>query len=161
MLLWKKNPQRNNSRQQINLRLLQLETEYDNLHAKQGRFDKFKNAKQRDAYLNNQVEELKNSRDLENEQLQQIENEINQAMIQKDDRVLAITQLESELNSSKEELESIDTNFFELKREKEELENNRKTLWREESRLSATVESLKQEVEKYHRNVMHSMDRVD
>ncbi|KAJ3311366.1 Structural maintenance of chromosomes protein 3 [Boothiomyces sp. JEL0838] len=139
--------------------LLQLETEHDNLHAKQGRFDKFKNAKQRDAYLNNQVEELKNSRDLENEQLQQIENEINQAMMQKDDRVLATTQLESELNSSKEELESIDTQFFELKRDKEELENNRKTLWREESRLSATVESLKQEVEKYHRNVMHSMDR--
>ncbi|KAJ3323468.1 Structural maintenance of chromosomes protein 3 [Boothiomyces sp. JEL0866] len=139
--------------------LLQLETEYDNLHAKQGRFDKFKNAKERDAYLTNQINELNSSRDLEYEQLQQLENELNEATSHKDDRVLGITQLESELQNSRDELEAIDSKYYELKREKEELENKRKTTWREESRLSATVESLKQEVEKYHRNVMHSMDR--
>ncbi|KAJ3270474.1 Structural maintenance of chromosomes protein 3 [Terramyces sp. JEL0728] len=117
------------------------------------------NAKQRDFYLNSQIKELQESIGLENEQLSHVVDRLNESIAQKDDRALAISQLESDFQNSKLELETIDSKFYELKREKENLENSRKSSWREESKLSATVDSLKQDVEKYHRNVMHSMDR--
>jgi structural maintenance of chromosome 3 (chondroitin sulfate proteoglycan 6) len=140
-------------------KLSQLESDMDLLTAKQGRNDRFSSKTERDEWLKESISALEKSNEFEKE---------NHA---KALRLLGETQeslssLEKEIQASKEsqklnekEIDELDALFKSKRAEREEKELERKSLWREEAKLSTILDSTKEELEKSERILMGTMSK--
>ena len=131
----------------------------ENLSAKQGRHEKFNNAKERDAWITATIKDLQKAFQESSLQLQGLNQNYEKTGEQ-------VVELEEELNSLKQRftgrralLEKIEEDFLACRTEKDALEAERKNLWRDEARVNATLDTLKQQVEKHQRALMSTVDR--
>jgi structural maintenance of chromosome 3 (chondroitin sulfate proteoglycan 6) len=139
--------------------LSDLQTELDALSAKQGRYDRFKSASERDAWLNQSILDSKGTLNTLNEQCTLLERsrERNSGELTKFQR--EVEKLSAENDASRAELQSIEANLEQKRREKDQAESEKKNLWREEAKVVSKLESLRQSSEKVSRELLSTMDR--
>lgn len=131
----------------------------DSIVSKQGRFDRFKSAAQRDAWLKESIKEheigLKNLRN----QSIQLTNTKEAAKNELQGLKMEQKKLNEELNSRTGKLLDIDHKFKELQRLKVDKDIERKNLWREEAKITSQLDSLKKTREEWQRALLSTMDR--
>ncbi|KAI8896847.1 RecF/RecN/SMC [Globomyces pollinis-pini] len=144
---------------EINERMALLNAQLDSLKAKQGSFDRFKTQKDRDLWLK---EMLKNCEDDLTGTLSQ-QNDLGNEKKKTEEDLSALeaelTALKTRLVSRRSQLEELDASFRETQLKKDTMEQERKLVWRNEAKLTATAETLRQSAEKSFRTLMTTMDR--
>ncbi|KAI9815459.1 MAG: Structural maintenance of chromosomes protein 3 [Pycnora praestabilis] len=129
------------------------------LYAKQGRNSQFRNKKERDAWLKQEIDEVysalatrKAIRLQTNEEISELEGEI-QAMD------AGVIEIRAKLDGRGDEMQSMSEQVQAAKDERERLLDQRKELWREEAKLDSVVTHAQQELDRADRTLSHTMDQ--
>lgn len=128
------------------------------LYAKQGRASKFRNQAERNAHIEQQVKELSDQQGRQKSQLRLLESEITALRTRR-------AQVEGLIEASKAkvavdgETSALEAKISAMRTEKQEVELQRKTLWREESKLTTSLESNREEFQKAERQLWGTTDR--
>lgn len=151
--------QKNAEATKLRNEISEIESTRAQLHAKQGRTSQFRTKKERDVFLNKEIQEI-----TANGQ----KTEALQAQLQKDIAALEATahNLEAEIKEMREHLGSrnertsaASEQLSTLKDERVRLTDERKELWREEARIQTILASTKEENDKAQRELSNSMDQ--
>ncbi|KAI8909533.1 RecF/RecN/SMC [Gorgonomyces haynaldii] len=136
-----------------------FEAEIHSLVSKQGRFEKFKTQKERDLYLNQTLDQLRQSLTQEQREIQLYE----QQLLEQQEQLNQINQetdaVRQKIDNQQELISQMDQEFKQARRSREDKEQERKGLWREEAKIQASLDALKEDFEKAQRQVFSSMDR--
>lgn len=129
------------------------------LRDKQGRTERFSSAAERDAFLTKSISQLAGSLRTEQSNLKKIETDLESSRTKLQTSTENVDSAKLKLANRRGEIDSCDTEFSALKHRREDLESERKTLWRDESKLSTTLDTLRDASEKSHRTLSSTMDR--
>lgn len=142
----------------IKAQLTEAETARQRLYAKQGRNSRFKNKSERDKWLQMEVRENTRSKTNVEGVVAQTQEDI--AELEKE-----ITSLEPEIEGLREQIDgrgdtmhSFDEKVQAAKDETDRLQDQRKELWREESKLDSVLSNASQEMDRAERSLSHMMD---
>ncbi|ODV95345.1 hypothetical protein PACTADRAFT_3046 [Pachysolen tannophilus NRRL Y-2460] len=145
---------------ELNKVLLELKSRQRLLLAKQGRYDKFKSKKERDNWLKSEISKLQNSITSKNEDLdslksnhQSLELQIAQVVQETESLNGNLTQKITDTNITSKEL-------YSLKETYNTLIDERKSLWREDSRLRSILSNYQNELDRSRQQVNDTMDRA-
>jgi structural maintenance of chromosome 3 (chondroitin sulfate proteoglycan 6) len=134
------------------------ETIRQRLYAKQGRNARFRNKKERDDWLREQINDaftslskVKAVRMQTTEELTQLEKDIAAADP-------AIAHLQSQLSGRGDAVSVLDQKIVEGKEERDRLMDQRKELWREMAKTDTVVGNVRDELAKAERQLSHMMD---
>ena len=144
---------------QIKSDLSMATIERDALISKQGRFAQFKTQKERDAWLQLQLENSKeslNSLSLESEKLQSELNESQNGVttLEKD-----IQRMNADYSENKKEIQQLSVQLENTKMHRNALDEKRKEMWRQDAKGSSILDNMKQELSKYERILAGCMDK--
>lgn len=139
-------------------RLNEAETRQQRLFAKQGRSARFRSKRERDEWLNNQINETNVSLSRFRATRMQTQEGI------AEDRE-TIERLESDLRSLRERIDNqasttrdLERQLQEAKEKKDELMDERKELWRSDQRLDGELASAQEQLRRAERVLSHMMD---
>lgn len=142
----------------VKAQLTDAETARQRLYAKQGRNSRFKNKSERDKWLQMEVRENTRSKTNVEGVVAQTQEDI--AELEKE-----ITSLEPEIEGLREQIDgrgdtmhSFDEKVQAAKDETDRLQDQRKELWREESKLDSVLSNASQEMDRAERSLSHMMD---
>eukprot|EP00339_Tiarina_fusa_P025366 CAMPEP_0117074686 /NCGR_PEP_ID=MMETSP0472-20121206/52624_1 /TAXON_ID=693140 ORGANISM="Tiarina fusus, Strain LIS" /NCGR_SAMPLE_ID=MMETSP0472 /ASSEMBLY_ACC=CAM_ASM_000603 /LENGTH=1285 /DNA_ID=CAMNT_0004799819 /DNA_START=111 /DNA_END=3968 /DNA_ORIENTATION=- len=132
----------------------------DALYAKQGRGQKYSSKEERDRHLRRQIQELEASK-LEREQfLAQQQDSLAQSRRQQTQQATDLQQLQQDLQSKRDSLESVQKTLDEKKREQLEAMDARKHAWRKAEELEERVKDCRQTMDRAVGDVRKSMPRA-
>ncbi|KAL1917349.1 uncharacterized protein VTP21DRAFT_5005 [Calcarisporiella thermophila] len=130
------------------------------LYAKQGRSVQFSSQRERDDWLNLEIQEIQNNIEAQNKQLADL-NQEKEAITQKLSEIReSILQSKRELDEQKQEMNNIETECLELRAKRDELTDRRKELWRQDAKFSTSVRGYKDELDKAERALQGTMDKL-
>jgi len=155
-------PDYNRARDQENTlkaQLLDAEGSRQRLYAKQGRSAKFKNKKERDAWLREEIEEgnvalaTRKAVTMETtEEIGKLESDIQR--IEK-----TIADIRKRLDSRGDHMQALSLEVQKAKEGRDLVQDQRKELWREEARLDSILRNTRQELDRAERLLSHTMDQ--
>ncbi|KAL8866927.1 MAG: hypothetical protein Q9174_005993, partial [Haloplaca sp. 1 TL-2023] len=155
-------PQYNTSLQEEASQKGELETAESTrqrLYAKQGRNARFKNKRERDDWLRDEINngypqlaKVKAVRVQTAEDISELENEI--ASIEE-----AISSLREQIEGRGENNESMQAQIREAKAERDRLSDERKELWREDAKLDSVISNTATELRQAEQELSHTMDQ--
>jgi structural maintenance of chromosome 3 (chondroitin sulfate proteoglycan 6) len=136
----------------------EAQTARQRLYAKQGRSAAYKTKKDRDTWLDGQINDtyqhlstMKAVRVQTAEEVKEVEQEV-------EDLEPEIEKLQNEIGGHGTSLDDIDRKTLKEKEERDNLMDQRKELWREEAKLDSTISTSKAEMDRAERNLSHMMD---
>ncbi|GAO50930.1 chromosome scaffold protein [Saitoella complicata NRRL Y-17804] len=140
-------------------RLDEVDGELQRLYAKQGRNAQFSNKRERDQWLNTEIQEVQSTLARRTEQEQTLASDVDDLRRQCDEVAASIKSLRQQLDGRKDNMAKLRKDVEEAKNVRAELDDRRKELWREDARLGDVVSNARSEMEKAERNLNHAMDR--
>lgn len=154
-------PKYNKQKQQEETTKAQLDeaqTARQRLYAKQGRSAAYKTKKDRDTWLDGQINDtyqhlstMKAVRVQTAEEVKEVEQEV-------EDLEPEIENLQGQIGGYGNSLEEIDRKTLKEKEERDNLMDQRKEFWREEAKLDSTISTSRAEMDRAERNLSHMMD---
>ncbi|CCH46336.1 Structural maintenance of chromosomes protein [Wickerhamomyces ciferrii] len=150
-----------NQEAQLDTQLSNLKTKQNLLYSKQNRFSKFNSVEERNHWLNNQIQDLSGRKQGSINQINSGTQRLTELSNKIQNLEASITQLQDSINgdSAQEETNKIENQLMELRRQLSMENDSRKTLWKDEARFKAILESLEDELRKATRQVSQTMDR--
>ncbi|CAD6910178.1 unnamed protein product [Tilletia controversa] len=130
------------------------------LRAKQGRSAMFATKAQRDAYINKQIKELESFGETQELNLKDLGNARAECWAQIEQLQLLGEQTTDKLEGRRDALEKLGQQWVDLKRQRDTLMEERKELWREEARLSMSVNYARDQMSIAQRQLAGSLDRA-
>lgn len=160
--LSKLTPEYNHLRQEeitLKTQVTEAEGTRQRLYAKQGRSAKYRNKAERDNFLQQQIDDVNMSLASRkavgmqnNEDIAQLQTHIQRVEEE-------ISELRSRMENRSDNTASLLKDVHAAKEQRNSLQDQRKELWREESRLDSFMANTKSELDKAERNLSHMMDR--
>ncbi|KAK6442606.1 Structural maintenance of chromosomes protein 3 [Oleoguttula sp. CCFEE 5521] len=129
------------------------------LYAKQGRNQRYRNKKERDADLTRQINEINVQLATRKAVSMQISDDLEEMEGQIAQFEQDITTLRDRLQNRGSDQETISNELQTAKDEKERLNDRRKEVWREEARLDSVLTHAQQELDKSERFLAQMMDQ--
>ncbi|RCH98817.1 Structural maintenance of chromosomes protein 3, partial [Rhizopus stolonifer] len=136
-----------------------LQAEQQHIYAKQARASKFTNKSERDTWLQTQIADLTNNLQVRQSQLENLEQEKRTAHEAILIKTRTIDELKEKHRNRYEERETLAAEEIKYRTERDEATEERKTLWREEARMEATLRNCQDEIRKAERTLAGSMDK--
>jgi len=150
--------QASSTAQATKTRLDNAQAQQQRLYAKQGRNARFRSKRERDEWLNGQINEANMSlsrfratRMSTNEGIAEDEETITQLEQQ-------IQDLQSRVNNQGGAAQGLEQELQKAKENKDKLIDERKELWRKDARLDGDVNAAREQLRKAERNLSHMMD---
>lgn len=132
----------------------------DGLYAKQGRSQQFRTKAERDAYLKSEIASLEKYQSLQNGALQQAKGDLKAA----NDRLQQVSDEREETLAKADQIRAQITELSDQiakdKDTQEERKEQRKSLWREDTRLDSLVSRATEEMRSADQILASMMDRV-
>ena len=154
-------PQYNLQKQQetdVKTRLDEAETSRQRLYQKQGRNARFRSKKERDDWLQDQINDTYSSlstvkavRMQTSEDIKELERGIAKLELEVDG-------LQDQINGRGDAVSGLDRQIQAAKEERDSLIDKRKELWREEAKLDSIISNAFQELSQAERSLSHMMD---
>ena len=129
------------------------------LLAKQGRQSQFKSKKERDAYLNKEIDTTNNAISTRKATLMQTNEEIQELETQIDQVETDIATLRGRIENRGDEQQNISADIQRAKDEENKLHDRRREIWREEAKLETVIGNAKDQLEKAQRFLNQMMDQ--
>ncbi|KAJ3039435.1 Structural maintenance of chromosomes protein 3 [Rhizophlyctis rosea] len=145
---------------EISNRKIEADTERDALYAKRGRNQTFKIKAERDRWLRDEIKKVEQTIAEQEERGRKLEEELRAEQTKVEALANEVKNSKQRLESRKGSLEEIDREFAEVRQKRNELEERKKELWREESKLTTSLETYRSELSKCERNLQASCDRM-
>ncbi|KAH3675796.1 hypothetical protein WICPIJ_009249 [Wickerhamomyces pijperi] len=138
-----------------------LKTKQSILYAKQGRYSKFSNKKERDQWLDKEIGHIQQVTQTQTSSVKVTETEIREIETKLKEIEEQADDLQDTINgpSAQAEIQELEQQVADLKRQNITENDERKTLWREEARGASILKSLDEEVRFAQREVNQTMDR--
>ncbi|KAG5437854.1 hypothetical protein PCANB_000569 [Pneumocystis canis] len=129
------------------------------LYAKRSRNLQFKNKNERDEWLLQEVSSLKKSIKKRNQSKIELEEEMKTLKKNIDDISQKIKSVREEIGNKSQALDNLILEHSCAKVVRDQLMDERKELWRQEAKLSLTLEHLKEELNDAERNLINTISR--
>lgn len=136
------------------------EAERAALVAKQGRFSQFKNAAERDAWIQNQLKMLSSTVQLQEQQGSEAEIALKEAQAQVDQLTGEVIDLEKSASTAETRRDELDAAVAEARKARDVATDARKELWRAEGKLQSALSSVSEQVTNTERSLAGVVDRV-
>lgn len=156
------NPQYNSQREQeaeIRRQLTEAEHTRQRLFAKQGRQTQFRSKRERDAWLQKEIDEVNVALATRKAVTMQTTEEITELESQLGQLDTDIIDLRARIDNRGDEAQSISSDIQKAREDRDGLIDKRKELWREEAKLDSMISNAKDELEKAERFLSHMMDQ--
>ena len=158
-------PELNKLQQQessLKQQLLEISSKQRALYAKQSRFLKFVNKKDRDSWLNTEISKLKRQITDKDQEMRHISNEVKTRESSLEELSESIKKLNDSLNDEEhiKTLANLKTTINDSKQQITQLVDQRKILWRDEIRLKSVHDSLTNDLTNATNIVNQTMDRA-
>ncbi|KAN0069180.1 RecF/RecN/SMC [Elaphomyces granulatus] len=154
-------PQFNAAKEQednVKAQLDEAETSRQRLYAKQGRNSRFKNKSERDQWLQKEIQDTSTSISTAKAVKVQTTEDIKELESDITGLELEIENLRKLIDGRGDAMQSIEQQVQTAKDERDSLMDQRKELWREEAKLDSILSNASQEVERAERYLSHMMD---
>lgn len=132
----------------------------EHLRLKQGRGSAFKNKKEYEAWINNEIKSLKTTLKGRDEVIASTEGELADVEQQKANMESEISQLREKSSNARQNYRELRQKHTEAKDKVAELQDQRRSLWRDESRKEIQLNNAKDMVKKFERQLYQTMDRA-
>ena len=154
-------PQYNTQKQQetdVKTKLDEAETTRQRLYQKQGRNARFRSKKERDDWLQDQINDTYGQLSTVKAVRMQTAEDIKQ--LEKDIKTLEpeIENLQDQINGRGNAVSGIDQQIQAAKEERDNLLDQRKELWRDEAKIDSVIHNAREELDKAERSLSHMMD---
>ncbi|EEQ44328.1 conserved hypothetical protein [Candida albicans WO-1] len=158
-------PELNKLQQQessLKQQLSEISSKQRALYAKQSRFSKFVNKKDRDSWLNTEISKLKRQITDKDQEMRHISNEVKTRESSLEELSESIKKLNDSLNDEEhiKTLANLKTTINDSKQQITQLVDQRKILWRDEIRLKSVHDSLTNDLTNATNIVNQTMDRA-
>lgn len=155
-------PEYNNRKEQeaaIKAQLDEAEGTRQRLYAKQGRTAQFRNKRDRDAWLQGEIDAVNVALATRKAVAMQTTEEITDLETEIGRLEEEITGLRARIDNRGDNMQTISENIQRAKEERDTLMDQRKELWREEAKLDSVVSNAQRELEKAEKFLSHMMDQ--
>ncbi|KAJ9645725.1 Structural maintenance of chromosomes protein 3 [Coniosporium tulheliwenetii] len=155
-------PEYNNRKEQeaaIKAQLDEAEGTRQRLYAKQGRTAQFRNKRDRDAWLQGEIDAVNVALATRKAVAMQTTEEITDLETEIGRLEEEITGLRARIDNRGDNMQTISENIQRAKEERDRLMDQRKELWREEAKLDSVVSNAQRELEKAEKFLSHMMDQ--
>ncbi|KAH3679475.1 hypothetical protein WICMUC_000965 [Wickerhamomyces mucosus] len=138
-----------------------LRTKQNILYSKQGRYSKFSSKEQRDNWITEQIEETQTYQANSSLAVSTLQDEISSQQNDLKQILEQVDDVQDSINgpTAQAEIQDLETKISDLRRKYAAENDERKYLWREETRSKAILDSLDEEVRQAERQVKQTMDR--
>ncbi|PWN47834.1 putative SMC3 [Violaceomyces palustris] len=130
------------------------------LYSKQGRSAQFRNQRDRDAYLNQQIGELDRFEKAQRTRLDQVTEQKASLEQRRTENQGKIEEIEGRIEGRKEQMRALGEEWSQKRDRKEALGETKKDLWKEESRLSSNVNYARDQLSAAQRELASTMDKT-
>jgi structural maintenance of chromosome 3 (chondroitin sulfate proteoglycan 6) len=135
-------------------------SQLQNLYAKQGRLDRFRTKAQRDAFLRQEMASVETYGKSQQNALESAKFQVADARGSLQEVETRITTAEQSMEEQRERGKDVITQLAVLKGELTDLTEQRKELWREDTKLQSLVSHANEELKTLERNLAGMMDKV-
>ncbi|TFL06816.1 RecF/RecN/SMC [Pterulicium gracile] len=129
------------------------------LMAKRGRTAKFRSKAERDAYLNQEIKSIKQFQTKQVDTLELTKGELGQAQQLLQELEQRITEAQAQTLDGRDRVKHIGEEITALRERAADLTENRKDLWREDTKLETTLRHAQDEFKSAERKLAHMMDK--
>ncbi|KAL5555241.1 hypothetical protein UlMin_037477, partial [Ulmus minor] len=136
--------------------IMEREKQLSILYQKQGRATQFSSKTARDKWLQKEIDELRRVLSLNLEQEKKLEDEIHRLNSELKEQDLHIESRKTEIANLESLISQSREGFNYQKSQRDKLQDERKSLWRKETELSAEIDKLRTEVEKAEKSLDHA-----
>ncbi|KAB2606378.1 structural maintenance of chromosomes protein 3-like [Pyrus ussuriensis x Pyrus communis] len=136
--------------------IMEREKQLSILYQKQGRATQFSSKAARDKWLQKEIDDLERVLSSNLAQEQKLEVEIARLDAELSDRDVYIESRRTEIATIESLISQSHDGFNHHKTQRDKLQDERKSLWRKETELSAEIEKLRAEVEKAEKSLDHA-----
>ncbi|KAG4101938.1 chromosome segregation protein sudA (DA-box protein sudA) [Neocallimastix lanati (nom. inval.)] len=136
-----------------------IEIQQKSLYSKQSRSYQFKNKRERDQFLKNEIQSINNTINIQTKQSEDLKNDIIASENKKKTLEVEINQIRAKTDNQKEILSNYEIKSQEINRKREQLIEERKQLWRRETKSTALVENYREEISVNRNNLFSILDR--
>jgi structural maintenance of chromosome 3 (chondroitin sulfate proteoglycan 6) len=130
------------------------------LFAKQGRVNRFKTKAERDAFLRREIASIKAFQAEQTGALHDIKAELDTSRTGKTEVELGIAGVQGRIEDGRKRVKELADRSVALKEKQTELMEQRKDLWREDSKLDSLLRHANDELKTAERNLASMMDKV-
>ncbi|KAI8368390.1 hypothetical protein EDC96DRAFT_138627 [Choanephora cucurbitarum] len=145
--------------QALRTELRTAQAEQQHIYAKQARASKFNNKAERDTWLNSQIADITNNLSVRQSQLNNLEQERRTAEQEIEQKTRRIEEIKEKHRGRYEDRQKLAVEETHLRNDRDEATEERKSLWREEARMEATLRNCQDEIRKAERTLAGSMDK--
>lgn len=128
--------------------------------AKRERSSKYKDKKSRDAELKKQIARVQKQRGDTQKQVDKLTAEQAECESQRAKLETDVTKKESDMAKHREQAEKINSQLTALAAKRDDAINTRKANWKREAELTSQLQEIKASMDKAHRSLQMSMDKV-
>lgn len=136
------------------------QAQVDALYAKQGRSSQFRSQRERDRHLNAEVGKLRSAIEARQASATALAGDLQAAQSELATAEQLSTEIKSKLEGRRDEMKAKAAEMQAIHAEHNELLERRKELWKEDSKLSQTVQHARSERDRAEKNLNSTMDRV-
>ncbi|OUM60886.1 hypothetical protein PIROE2DRAFT_66443 [Piromyces sp. E2] len=136
-----------------------IEIQQKSLYSKQSRSYQFQNKRERDQFLRNEIKSINNTISIQTKQSEDLRNDIQASENKKKSLENEINEIRNKTESQKEILSNYEIKLQEVNRQREQLIEERKQLWRRETKSTALVENYREEINVNKNNLFSILDR--
>ncbi|TKX27163.1 putative chromosome segregation protein sudA [Elsinoe australis] len=145
--------------QELQDSFIEVDSRNKRLNAKQGRQSQFRNKRERDDWLRNQIQAVSQSLATRKAVLM----DATEGIAEKEEQIGGLEselgELRSRLDNRGDESQNLSSEVQQATEERDQLQDRRKDLRREEARLESTISNAQQELQRAERNLSQLMDR--
>lgn len=145
--------------QALRIQVTDLEAKQQRLHLKQGRSANFSSKKEQDKWLQNEIRAIENTLMERTLAFNDLATDVDDVKTQKSEITNQISQLRTELNQLSSRYKQLKTSQFQAESERDRLMDERKTLWRDESKIDFALDKSKESLANAERLVSETMSR--
>ncbi|KAF1988722.1 putative chromosome segregation protein SudA [Aulographum hederae CBS 113979] len=143
----------------VRTQLAEAEGTRQRLFAKQGRASQFQNKRQRDDWLQKEIDETNISLAKQKAVAMQTTEEIEELETDISRLETEVQDLRSRIENRGDDMQTISQEIEKAKETRDGLVDQRKELWREEAKLDSVISNAQQELDKAERFLSHMMDQ--
>ncbi|ORX64475.1 RecF/RecN/SMC protein [Anaeromyces robustus] len=136
-----------------------IEIQQKSLYSKQSRSYQFRTKKERDQFLKNEIKSISNTINIHTKQSEDLKNDITTSENKKISLENEINEIRAKTENQKETLSMFEIKLQDVNRQREKLIEERKQLWRKETKSTALVENYREEINVNKNNLYSILDR--
>lgn len=144
---------------ELSTKLDDAEAEQQTLYSKQGRYAQFKVKSERDAWLKKEIKNVQDTIVTHTTHAEELNEDLGALKEHSEAVTSVLTRSKQELAQQKSQLQNLQAEERSILTEIQTKTDQRKDLWREESKLSTPIQNAKEELQKAERNLSGNIDR--